>query len=382
MKYTIREVVDQKGYQEFMLLPFRLYKDNDYWVAPIKKDYIKYIQGENNDLGHCPHKLFLAYDNEEVVGRILPYIDEEINEIHHLKCGYIAEYEAIDDQEVADALLKAAEDFFQAQGMEMIKGPVSLPSGEDHRGFIIDNFTVVPKIMNTYNYPYYNDQWENYGFSKYHDCYAFSATTEDLQHKADHLKTIMPRVFERYEFHVDTIDLKNHKDRDLEDIYQILKEGLPPTWEDFKPVTREEIQGIFAQVKPFVDEKLVCIARTNTGRPIGFNLALPDYNEILKDFKGKLGPIQILKFLLHKRKIKGIRMFVMFVIPEYQKRGVSAAIYFTCFKNGLERGYQELEGSTIWDYNDPMLTDIRKFGAKENITYRIYQKSIEKGKNI
>ncbi|MDO5713078.1 MAG: GNAT family N-acetyltransferase [Tissierellia bacterium] len=376
MKYKIKEVKNKEDYESFMLLPFELYRGNKYWVAPIKKDYIKYIQGEHNDLGQCPHKLYLAYKEDSVVGRIMVYIDEEINRIHNIKCGYISEYEAIEDQEVANLLLDKAKEYFLSHNMEVIRGPVSLPSGEDHRGFIIDNFQIVPKIMNTYNFPYYNDQWITYGFEKYHDCYAFSATANDLRKKIDHLEKILPRVLDRYHFHVDTVDLKNRQAEDLEDIYQILKEGLPPEWEDFKPVTREEVQGIFAQVKPFVDEELVCIARTNEGRPIGFNLALPDYNEILREFNGKLGPFQILKFLFKKRKIKGIRMFVMFVVPEYQKKGVSAAIYYTCFKNGVNKGYNELEGSTIWDYNEPMLADIRKFGAKENITYRLYKKEL------
>lgn len=376
MTYTVKEVVTEDDYRIFTELPFKIYKDNPYWVAPIRKDYRKYIHGKDNDLGHCPHKLFLVFGGEEALGRILAYVDEELNEVHGLKVGYLGEYEAVDEEEVATLLLDAAVDFLKSRGMTLVKGPVSLPSGEDHRGFMINGFDRMPSIMNTYNLSYYNAQWEKYGFRKYHDCYAFGAEKKDLEGKVKRLRELLPKVKERYGFRVDTVDLKNHLERDLEDIYQVLKEALPSEWEDFKPVTKEEIQGIFSQVKPFVDEDLVAIAREKGGRPIGFNLALPDYNEILHGFHGKLGPWQILQFLWKRKSIKRIRMFVMFVIPEYHKRGVSSAIYFTCFENGVRKGYEYLEGSTIWDYNHPMLADIEKFGARPTITYRIYQKEI------
>lgn len=118
------------------------------------------------------------------------------------------------------------------------------------------------------------------------------------------------------------------------------------------------------------------IARNNEGEPIGFTLALPDYNEILKDFKGKLGILEGIKFLLRRKSIKRLRVFVLFVIPEYRDKGVTSAMYFKSFKNTAKKGYRYLEGSTIWDYNKKMQNDIEKFGATIDITYRIYRKSI------
>lgn len=369
-------VTTKEQMKEFVELPFRLYRDYPYWVAPLKKENLKYMMGKNTELLHCPHSHFLVGEGRLVRGRILAFVDEELNEYHGTKVGYLAAYEAEDDPEVSSLLFSEAEAFLRGLGMEEVKGPVSLPGGEDHRGLVVEGFEEIPAIMNTTNFPYYNDQFLAAGYEKYHDCYAFTANREDLQTRVDELERILPRVQKRYSYHVDTVDLKHHEERDLEDIYRVLEEGLPKSWLDFKPVSKEEIQNIFAQVKPFVDPDLVCIARTDEGRPIGFDLALPDYNEILKDFHGKMGPRQVLSFLKKKRHFDRLRMFVLFVIPEFQKKGVSASIYYTCFKNAVAKGYQRLEGSTIWDYNQPMLTDIEKFGAKKNITYRIYRKAL------
>ena len=48
------------------------------------------------------------------------------------------------------------------------------------------------------------------------------------------------------------------------------------------------------------------------------------------------------------------------------------------FTKELKKGYTHVEGSTIWDYNEPMKLDIEKYGGKIYKTYRIYTKKINK----
>lgn len=375
---VIKEVETKREYEDFVELPFQIYRDNKYWVAPIKKDYLKSIQGKDNDLLLTKHRLYLAYKDGKVAGRIIAYIDDEINEIHNIKAGYISEFECIDDQCVADALFEKCDEFFKEHGLDTVKGPVALPSGDDKRGLIIDNFDTSPTIQNMYNLPYYNDLFTNAGFVKYHDVYAYRADIKQVSEKLDKVGELVSKLEQRYGYRVDTADVKNNLEQEMKDVYLILKDAMPPDWEDFKPVTMEEVRNTMTLAKPYADEDLIAIARENeTGRPIGFVLSLPDYNEILKDFKGKLGPIQVAQFLRRRNKLKNIRIFVLFVVPEYRKMGVSYAIYHTVYLNAVKKGYETMEGSTIWDYNVPMINDIEKVGADRTITYRVYQRKIK-----
>lgn len=375
---VIKEVETKKEYDDFVELPFQLYKDNKYWVAPIKKDYLASIQGKDNDLNLTKHSIYLAYKDGKVAGRIIAYIDEEINEIHNIKVGYISEFECIDDQSVADALFEKCDEFFKEHGLDTVKGPVAIPSGDDKRGLVIDNFETSPTIQNMYNFKYYNDLFTNAGFEKYHDVYAYRANIKQVSEKLDKVGELVAKLEQRYGYRVDTADVKHNLEQEMKDVYLILKDAMPPDWEDFKPVTMEEVRNIMTLAKPYADEDLIAIARENeTNRPIGFVLSLPDYNEILKDFKGKLGPIQIAQFLRRKNKLKNLRIFVLFVVPEYRKMGVSYAIYHTVYLNAVKKGYETMEGSTIWDYNIPMLNDIEKVGADRTITYRVYQRKIK-----
>lgn len=371
----IIRVNDVKSYKKFAMFPFSLYKKEEPWVAPIISDYMKYIKGVNNNLGEAgPYELIIAEKEGQTLGRLIVGIDNELNKYHGLKVGYISEFECINDFEVAKKMLDYAFLFLKERGMTLVKGPLSIPGGDDKRGFIIDKFSESPSVLNTYNKKYYNDLFLEYGFEKYFDCYAYKATVEDMN--IERYKKVFTYAMEKFDFHLDKINLKEGIKKDSQDIKEIIEKSMPKEWKDFMPLSQREIDLVVAQLKPYADRDLIFIARNGEGEPIGFNISLPDYNEILKRLRGRILPFGFLKFLYYKNKINRVRMFVLFVIPEYRKKGVTGAIYYKSFMEGVAKGYNTLEGSTIWEYNKEMIADIEKFGGKKDITYRIYQKEI------
>ena len=49
-------------------------------------------------------------------------------------------------------------------------------------------------------------------------------------------------------------------------------------------------------------------------------MALPNYNIVLKKLNGKLGPIEMLKFLFYKRKIDEVRLFGLGIKKNIRKK--------------------------------------------------------------
>lgn len=372
---SIKEVNDKKTLNDFVDFIYENYKGDKNFVPPLRSDYIKYVQGVDNDLNEAgPNIKYICYDDGRVVGRLLVGVNNIINEYHGFKEGYISLFECVENYEYAEKLLDKAIEFLKSHGMTKVKGPLSLPGGEDNRGFIVDNFDAQPFIMNTYNKKYYNDFFIKYGFEKYFDCYAYKDTIENAD--IERYEKLVPYAMKKFDFRVDNINLSN-VDKDAMDIMNVLERALPREWDDFAPPREEEIRKIVKQLVPFADSDLIFIARDNkTNEPIGFNITLPDYNQAIKKMNGKMFPFGFLKFLYYKRKINRIRFFVLFVVPEYRKKGVTSVMYLKTYLNALKKGYTELEGSTIWEYNRDMMNDVESFGAKINITYRIYQKDI------
>lgn len=372
---SIKEVNDKKTLNDFVDFIYENYEGDKNFVPPLRSDYIKYVQGVDNDLNEAgPNIKYICYDDDKVVGRLLVGVNNIINEYHGFKEGYISLFECVENYEYAEKLLDKAIEFLKSHGMTKVKGPLSLPGGEDNRGFIVDNFDAQPFIMNTYNKKYYNDFFIKYGFEKYFDCYAYKDTIENAE--IERYEKLVPYAMKKFDFRVDNINLSN-VDKDAMDIMNVLERALPREWDDFAPPREEEIRKIVKQLVPFADSDLIFIARDNkTNEPIGFNITLPDYNQAIKKMNGKMFPFGFLKFLYYKRKINRIRFFVLFVVPEYRKKGVTSVMYLKTYLNALKKGYTELEGSTIWEYNRDMMNDVESFGAKINITYRIYQKEI------
>ncbi|WFA09460.1 GNAT family N-acetyltransferase [Tissierella sp. Yu-01] len=375
-KVIIKKAIDKNEIEDFIKLPFKLYKGENAWVPPLKSDFKKYINGENNMLNEVgPNVKLVAYRDGKVAGRLLVGINNHLNNAKGFKEGYISLFESINDEEVAFSLLNFAENWLKEKDMDIIKGPLSLPGGDDNRGFLIDNFKDPTLIMNTYNKEYYNELFISYGFDKYYDCYAYK--TDFSNENIDRYEKIVPYAMKKHKFKVERLDLKNIE-KEMRDIKLIINKAMPKEWDDFIPLDDSEIEIIAKQLVPFADPDLIYIARNLEGEPIGFNITLPDYNQVLKKLNGMLFPFGIFKFLYYKRKIDMARFFVLFVIPEYRKKGVPSAIYLESFKKAKEKGYKFVEGSTIWEYNTEMKNDIERFGGELYKTYRIYKKSIFK----
>lgn len=368
----VKKVENRREVRDFIRLPFDLYKEDSPWVPPLIHDMRKLLKGKNNGLFKVgPHEAVLAYKNGIPQGRLLVGINEELNEYKGFKEGYIALYECSEDDEVAYALLTYAENYLKERGMAKIKGPLSIPGGDDYRGFIIDNFKDPTYVMNTYNKKYYNNQFLNFGFEKYNDCYAYEGKfTLDDQER---LEKLVPYAKKRYGFTVEPLRIDKIEE-EMRDVKKIIEEAMPKDWDDFMPPSDDEIRMIKKQLIPFADPDFIYIARDKDRNPIGFDIALPDYNQVLARMKGRYFPFGLLRFLYYRKRIDALRIFVLFVVPEYRKKGVTAAIYYEGLKKGIARGFRKVEGSTVWEYNKPMQNDAFGFTGEPYKTYRIYQK--------
>ena len=370
----IIEITTKKELKQFVNLAWSIYKDDELWVPPLKNDLLKTLLGKDNPLFlDGEHTFFMVYYNGKPAGRICVGINESLNEQKNAEDGYISLFESIENREVAFALFDKAAEWLKERGKKVIKGPVSPTNGDDYRGLLVKGFDGSPVLMNSYNPEYYVRFFEEYGFEKHLDLYAYYHDISTSVGLERHGK-VADYAMKRYNFRVDSINLKK-MDKEMEDIKKVLDIAMPAEWEDLVPPTLEEVKAEGARLKPLADEDLILIARSED-RPIGFAIALPDYNQVLKKLNGRLLPTGFIKYLWYKRKITGLRIFVLFVIPEFRKKAVSGAILYKYYENGIKKGYKYAEGSTIGETNIPMRTDIEKTGGILYRTYRLYKKEI------
>lgn len=372
MNVKVISVASRSQLNQFIKLPWKIYKGDKNWVPPLIKDMKNSLSpGDGSTRSKGDRDLFLAYADGKPAGRLLVGIDENLNKEKNLPAGYISLFECINDTEVSKALFDHAKAWFMERGIRLVRGPVS-PTGADndeYKGLLIDAFHLPPVFMNSYNPEYYKKLFEDYGFVKDYDVYAYLLEKESIFSKDP--SRIIEYAKKKYDFRVEPINFNNLED-EIKSIKHVLDLAIPDEWPDLVPPSIEDVRGMANELMPFADPDLILIARSGN-EAIGFAIALPDYNQVLIHLNGRLTPLAMLKFLWYKRKIKAIRVFVMFVIPSFRKKGVSHAIYYQTFLNGVKKGYSVGEGSTIGEPNIQMRKDIEGFGGQRYKTYRIFK---------
>jgi len=372
MKFNIEIVDDERKLKDFIELPYSIYTDYPNWVPPLRSE-VRFILGDENPFWkHAKKTLFVVYDETgKTVGRIAAIIDSNHNSIHKDRTGFIGFFESINDFEVARLLFDSAFKWLKTNGMELMRGPVN-PSMNDECGLLIEGFDKMPSIMMPYTPPYYIELFERYGFVKAKDLYAL------IKHTADgipsRIENMVDGIIRKTGVVIRPLSMKEFA-RDI----AILKDIYNSAWEKnwgFVPMTDEEIGASAKRLKDFVDPDLVLFAYVD-GNPVGVTVTIPDINPVLKKLNGNLGPLEIIKFLYYKRKIKGTRALIGGVKKEYRNLGIIAVLYYQTEMNARKKGYEWCELGWNLEDNDLINRFDISIGARIYKKYRIYEKPIK-----
>ena len=358
----------------FIKLPWSIYRGNPNWVPPLIGETRKALEDGRRQGSSFARRLFLALENGRPAGRIQAGVDEALNRRKQTTTGFFSLFECVDDIEVCSRLLAAAEGWLGARGITLVKGPVSPdgPNGDDCKGLLIDAFDRPPVLMTSYNPPYYRTLLEACGYAKDFDVFAYFLDKDRLFAK-DPAKLI-EYAERRYKFRVDPVNVKD-VEGEIAALKHVLDLAVPADWPDMIPPTIEELRALARRLLPIADPELIVVARSGD-EPVGFGIALPDFNQILIRLNGRMTPLALLKYLYYRRRINCARIFVMFVVPAFRRKGVAHALYYHIFVHGVAKGFSTGEGSTIGEANTQMRTDIEGFGGERYKTYRVFSKVI------
>ncbi|MGQ9636725.1 MAG: N-acetyltransferase [Thermodesulfobacteriota bacterium] len=368
---TLQEVKDQRGLLRFIRFLWKLYQGDPQWVPPLIKDHLKKFSPQHPFLSHAQMKLLLALRGGDVVGRIAGIIDHHYVQFQEEKVGFFGFFESIKDSKVGKTLFHTVKIWLKSQGMEKMIGPMN-PSTNDECGLLIEGFDSPPCLMMPYNPPYYPLLIEEVGLKKAMDLYAYLLEKDSF--RFDRLDRITERI-KRTEPHLSVRTIQMRKlNEELKIIKEIYNQAWSRNW-GFVPMTEEEIDELAKNLKPLAVSDLVLFAYWKD-EPVGFSVALPDYNVVLRHLNGKLGPLGVIKFFYYSKKIKKIRVLLLGVKKEFQKRGVEGLLYIETFKRGIQKGYQQAECSWILETNLLMQHGIEAMGGRKYKIYRIYESSL------
>ncbi|GAB6183897.1 N-acetyltransferase [Thermodesulfovibrio hydrogeniphilus] len=369
MSIEIKEVIDKKGLKDFVYLPITLHKNDPLYAPPLIKDMVEHLTPKNPFFKRAKAKFFIALKNGKPVGRIAGIVNYAHIEFHKEEAGFFGLFECINDKEVAQALFNTAENYLKAEGLKIMRGPMNLSTNEEC-GFLYEGFETPSMIMIPYNPPYYNELAESYEMKKAKDLYCFIADIpSELPHKIERIA----RFAEKQGIKARTIKIKNLKE-ELYAFMEVYNEAWRENW-GFIPITKEEVDYMAEKLKPIALEELVIVAEKDS-KPVGFFGAIPDFNEVLRRIHGRLTPINILKALYWRKKIKSIRLLLFGVKKDFRLKGVESIMLREVFKGVTKHGFKKIEFSWILEDNYDTINLTQIVNAKRYKTLRIYEKDI------
>ncbi|UCH95654.1 MAG: hypothetical protein JSV88_02095 [Candidatus Aminicenantes bacterium] len=359
-------------FKDFVRLPFRLYKDNPYWVPPLLAEERRFISKKYNPfLRRNPAVLYVCYKNGTPVGRIAGIINKEHNNYHKDHTAFFGFFESINDDAVAERLFQAVTLWVKERGADSLRGPTNFTLN-DVSGLLIDGFDESPFIMMPYNPSYYQEFYQKNGFEVAMRFFAYDVTQDTIQFP-NFLDKLEKRLKEK------DIRIRNLNFNELEKDFKIVVDVFNQAWNEnwgFTPLTFEEAVEDFRKVKIFAKPDLILFAEYK-GEPVGFAIALPDINQALKPLKGRLFPFNWLKFLRRVKKINQIRVVLMGVLKEHRNKGIDLMLYKRIVDNSLRHQYHRAELSWILENNRMMNRVLEHINAKKHKTYAIFEKTID-----
>ena len=373
--YKIVEVNNPKRAKEFIMLPVRLYKNEKNFIRPLDQDIEEVFDPDKNKFfrnGEAIRWLLLD-ENERTVGRVAAFIDHKTAYKYDQPTGGIGFFECIQDQKAAFMLFDQCKKWLEERNMEAMDGPINFGDRDRWWGLLVDGFDYEPNYCMPYNFAYYQNFFEAYGFKNFFNQYTYyrEIKKEGLQpvieEKAERIRRNPKYRFE----HLDRKNLIKYTE-DFRDIYN-------RAWSRYsgvKKITRAHAMALMKSLKPILDEKLMLFAYYDED-PIAFFLMVPDANQIVKHLNGKMHLLAKLKFLFYKKLMppKKVLGLIFGVVPEHQGKGVEGGLVMAFGDIALTGNfpYKHLELNWIGDFNPTMMKVAEQIGAsilKTHVTYR------------
>jgi GNAT superfamily N-acetyltransferase len=374
----IIEVKTRRDEKEFIDFPKRLYKGDPNWVCILDSEIRATFDPEKNRLFRQGEASRWILKDEEgiTIGRIAAFFDLVRSSVYHQPTGGIGFFEVTENREAAFALFDTGKEWLISHGMEAMDGPINFGENDTNWGLLVEGF-VQQGFGMPYHKKYYREFFESYGFRNYFEQYSYHREVTNDKGEIEFPPRIMKIAewiskrpgysFQHFEF--------ARKKKFVSDLVDVYNSAWSVFKEDFTPLDPEILDETLQKAKAIIDEDIIWFAYFND-KPIAFFILLPDLNQIIKPFNGKLHLWNIIRFVWAKanHKMTRMRAIVGGVNPSYQNSGVESAIFYQLYQAVKNKPwYKELELSWVGDFNPKMIAIYEALGAKRvkmHITYR------------
>jgi GNAT superfamily N-acetyltransferase len=292
----IRQIDGSRGIREWLEVPAVVFAGDSSWIAPLNLVERQRISARHNPFftfGEAA--FFVALRDGHPVGRISAQVNRRHLEHHKDATGHFGLFNAIDDRRIARALVEAAMGWLRNRGLRQMVGPFNLSVNEDI-GLLISGFDTPPAILSSHARPWEGPLLEASGLRKVVDVLAYRMRPAEAPDQIARLATLA-RKFDRVK--VRSFDMSRYA-QDVATVFDIFNDAWSDNW-SFVPASEAEIAALTRETRPFMKSKFGRIADVD-GVPAAMIVALPDLNNVIAGFRGRLLPFNWAKLIFEIKR--------------------------------------------------------------------------------
>ncbi len=371
MGIIIREVKGKKDLRTFIHLPAKIHKDHHNWVPPVYMDeWVFFNPKKKSAFSHSDTILLLAFDDKEVVGRIMGIINRKYNEIHNENDARFCFIEAYNNKNVANALLKEVEDWARNLGADNIVGPLGF-SDKDPQGLLIEGLDEPMVISTNCNFGYMVDFVESYGFTKKLDLVVYKIPVPD------EIPTFYSRIHERALRNNPGLKVAQLKSKsDIKPYIIPVLTLMNETFSDiygFSPLTEKEMKEFASRYLMILDPRFIKVIQNEV---VAFILAIPDISEGIQKSKGYVFPTGFMHILRSQKKTNRLSLLLGAIRKDYRKSGLDTILGISLLEDTKKAGLRVIDSHLEMETNKTVRAEMEKMGGVIYKRYRIFQKEI------
>jgi hypothetical protein len=374
----ITPVRSRQDLSRFIDVPWHLFDRQRFpaWVPPLRISVKDVLSRKNPFYKNADRELFLATGPRgKLLGRVAAIENRAHNRFHEDRVGFFGFFECVDDQEVADALFRAAEAWLKTKGLTTMRGPMN-PSTNHECGLLIEGFDVHPVFMTNWNPSYYLPLLDSAGFEKAKDLNAYwvQVTGANRTPLPPRFAALAERALKDSNVTFRDVDLGRFK-QEVDMLWEVYNAAWEKNW-GFVPMTRDELVHMAKDLKPLIDPNLAFVAEVE-GKPVGVMINLLDYARAQITIpNGRLFPTGFLKLLAAKRWLKTGRMMVLGIKSEHRTRAILPLFIHELYRRAEAMNAEGGEASWILEDNLQMVRAMESMGARLYRKWRIYDRPI------
>lgn len=374
MSVEIKEVLTKKDLKKWVDFPNKLYKGNKYYVPFLFNDEMDTFTKEKNPAYEfCDTKLFLAYKDNKIVGRIGALINHAYNKKWDKNAIRFTRFDFIDDYEVSLALFNEVVKWGKESGFTEAMGPIGF-TDMDHEGMLIEGFEELNMSITFYNHPYYIEHMERLGLRKDADWVEYQLLVPEKPD--ERMKKISEYLQKKYGYHAVFYNDRKKLLGEAKEAFKLIDVEFDKLYGTV-PLTEKVIDKAIADYIPLVNLKYICTIKDKNENIVAFAVLVPSIAKALQKSNGRMFPFGIFRMLKAlKGKNDTLEMFFVAVDEAHQKQGLPAIIIDQMLTMLINNNVKICETGPELELNEAVQSMWKTFDTRQHRRRRCWIKEI------